>query len=195
MTTVQDRAEAAAGARRWAGAMLLTVAAALALGGLTRAPYLAEPGDDAVLRLSWRMPAERVESCRELTEEEKARTPAHMRREEICEGRFISYQLHLFIDGEPLENRRVDPAGARGDRPLYVFREFRMPPGRKPVRVVFEPLWPAEAEAEQPPPAPLVLDEALILESRRVVLVTYDPDRRVLVARSGHGAAAGAARR
>jgi len=69
------------------------------------------------------------------------------------------------------------PATERASaRPLYVFRDLRTTPGRHAVRVSF-----ARADLEMP--EGLALDTTLVLDAGRVVLVTYDEERRQLVVR------------
>src|SRR5579885_3628612 len=122
--------------RRALGA--ITAAASLAfLAALSRVPYAAEPGADALLRLAWRARGERVEQCRRLTPAELARVPAHMRQEIQCTGRIVPYRLRVALDGREVINELVQAAGARHDRPLYVFRELRVPPGPPALAVRF----------------------------------------------------------
>src|SRR5690606_15072501 len=89
-----------------------------------------EPGaGDAVLRLSWRVRGIRIQECRTLTPEELDALPPHMRRPEVCEGRIAPYRLRVRVDCRVLADTLVHAAGAREDRPVYVFREFRVVPG------------------------------------------------------------------
>ena len=99
------------------------------LGALSRAPYREPDAEDAVLRLSWRVRGIRVRECRTLTPDELDALPPHMRRPEVCEGRIAPYRLRVRVDGRVLTDTLVHAAGAREDRPLYVFREFRVMPG------------------------------------------------------------------
>jgi hypothetical protein len=190
------------GATRGALGGLLALALMGGIGGLTRFAYV-EPGDEAALRLAWRARVPRVEECRELTAEEQAELPAHMRRDEVCEGRVASYRLEVAVDGRVRHRALVSGAGARGDRPLYVFETLPLDPGRHRIRVVFARIdeggsvagegassrgTPAEAEdAEpgtlEPVPERLVLERTVEVKRRDVVLVSYDPVRRTLVLR------------
>lgn len=180
----------------------LVVASALAMGAASRFSYRADPGDEAELRLTWRTRAPLVEECRRLTQEEQDALPVHMRREEICEGRVASYRLEVRVDGAVLHRSTVRGAGARGDRPLYVFEALRLDPGHHDVHVVFERVGAGAADTAGDGPAPaseagdpgrragsvpdrLELREGLELAGRQVALITYDAVERRLVLRTG----------
>lgn len=189
--------------RRLVGAAVAVVSVA-ALGALSQLPYTPEPGPEALLRLSWRARGERVETCRELSEEEQRNLPQHMRRERICEGTTAEYRLRVKVDGE----RRVDgPVQGSGEvqvRPLYVYREIAVPPGEHRLEVTLERLAQTRTEAgaeekeeeeddredrdrrrarEAAVPRRLALERVVRLGPRQVLLVTYDSERRELVLR------------
>ena len=119
-------------------AVVVTGIAMAALAALSRVPYREPGAGDAVLRLSWRVRGIRVQECRTLTPEELAALPPHMRRPEVCEGRIAPYRLRLRVDGRVLADTLVHAAGAREDRPVYVFREFRVEPGVHRVELRFD---------------------------------------------------------
>lgn len=164
---------------------VVAVMAALALAALSRVPYTAT-GGEAELRLAWRARVPRVEECRRLTPEEQAALPAHMRREEVCEGRVASYLLRVAVDGRTVRLDTVAGAGARGDRPLYVSEAIRLRPGAHDVAIAFTRLGVEAAEGEEGGesgegvPDRLLLRRTFELEPRGVALVTYDPERRRL---------------
>lgn len=174
------------GAGRRVLAAAVAGAAVLAVGGLSRAPYTSERATHAVLRLAWRARGERVEQCRRLPPEELERLPPHMRQEEQCEGRVLPYRLQVMLDGAPTADELVRAAGARHDRPLYVFRELALEPGAHALAIRFfraEEI-PRGARAEsQGAPSRLALDTTITLRPRHVVLVTYDEESRRLVVR------------
>lgn len=194
---------------KWPGAALVAAAGALLLAALSGAPY-APAGDEppAVLRLSWRVRGAAVQSCRPPTEEEVAGLPAHMRPTRVCDRRVPTYVLRLRVDGRPLEEGLVEAAGARSDRPLYVFREVELEPGRHRIDVTFTQLAAGEEAddrredggpggapsgepppaGESPPPAPAhwELRAEVALGPGEVALVTIGADgRRLVVRRSG----------
>ncbi len=179
----------------------LVVAGVLAMGAGTRVPWAASP-DRAELRLAWRFRVPRVERCRTPTPEELAELPVHMRQAEICEGRPASYRLEVHVDDALRHASVVEAAGARGDRPLYVFQALPLEPGDHRLRVSFERTdlageedAPGAAAAVGPPaagataapggtgsdvPDRLALDRRVRAGTHDVLLVTYDPDARAL---------------
>lgn len=190
----------------------LAVAVTLAVAALSRVSYAPPGSEDALLRLSWRVRGERVEECRHPTGEELEALPVHMRRAEVCEGRVLPYHLHVELDGRTIMDDTVRAAGAREDRPIYVYHEVPVGPGVREISVRFvqaergasgvtgpgtggaEVDGPAGVSgmagangmagaAQHITPARLELSASVDLLPGDVVLVTYDPDRRELVTR------------
>lgn len=157
---------------RIASATALALFVSVVLAALSRAPYEIEPGEDAIIRFSWRA-AERVEKCRPLTDEEQAQLPAHMRQSETCERRVTPFALRIGVDGQEVVHDTLSGAGARGDRPLYVYREVGVLAGKHRLAVEFGAVGSAD------PPLRLVREIELL--PREVVLVTRDSERGVFV--------------
>jgi hypothetical protein len=154
------------------------------------APYTAERDVGAIVRLAWRARGERVRDCRRRTPEELSKLPAHMRQEEVCEGRILPYRLVVAMDGGAAVDRLIHGAGVREDRPLYVFQDLVVLPGAHRIAVTFtrEGAPPADSTTGAgalTTPARLTLDTVVTLGSRRIVLVTYDEEREQLVVRNG----------
>lgn len=146
-----------------------------------------DPGADAVLRLAWRARPDRVEDCRPQSAEALARLPAHMRQPMICEGASASYRLQVRVDGQLALDDVLRGGGLRHDRPIYVFRELRVAPGDREVAVRFVRI---EASAQEQPggvPPALTLSRSIHFAPRRVVLGSYDPERRTLYFVDGVG--------
>lgn len=160
----------------------LVLAAVLATGALTRFDYRAG-GSRGELRLAWRMAVPRVVECRTPTAEELEELPVHMRQDEICEGRPVSYRLEVRVDGQVRHRATVRAEGARADRPMQIFETLPLEPGVRDVRVVFERADRGEASSSEATSLPdrLVFHRRLDVAERDVVLVTWDPDRRALV--------------
>jgi hypothetical protein len=169
---------------RWTAGAALALVLTAAIVGLSRVPYQPPGGELATIRLSWRTPAEFREECREPTTEELERLPVHMRRQIICEGYTVPYRLRAELDGAPILDELVRPAGVRQDRPVYLMREIVLEPGEHTIKVS----W-----ASEPPPAngdegwpPLEIDVELSLGAGEIALITYDNNERRLAAR-GNG--------
>jgi hypothetical protein len=169
------------------------------LAGLSRAPQRVHGTDAGLLRLSWSGQPERIEVCRAVPEAELENLPRHMRQAVVCEGRSASYQLTVVQDGDTLLEEPVWGGGVRHDRPVYLYREFVADPGTHHLIVRFtrldEPSSPNPPAADSAPerpgrgrldrlPSELLLDTAITVRPRQVVLVTFDPAERGLVVRT-----------
>lgn len=154
-------------------------------------PLTVHEPDDAVLRLTWSARPERIENCRPRTAEELAALPRHMRQPMVCEGvTAAQYRLIVRRDDAVIADEVVRGGGLRHDRLLYVFHEIAMTAGDVAIDVRFDRIDP-ERSSQSTGPAPITaaipphleLEQRLQLRPRAVVLVTYDPQRRTLVAR------------
>jgi hypothetical protein len=191
------REEVVTGLDRAAGIVaILALMAGLVWASNARMPTYRAP--DARLRLAWSARPERIEKCRQQSEEELARLPAHMRQPVSCEGTTAEYRLQVRHDGALVAERAVHGGGLRRDRRLYVFEEVLLPAGEATVDVRFDRVDASEPGAtsaerdrerasltpaqrgEVPPHLSLV--RRFRFTSREVVLVTYDSDRQELTA-------------
>jgi hypothetical protein len=174
--------------KRWLkrpAAAMLAIAAGLATAALSQVPYRASIRDRALLRLSWRAAGERVQECRQATADELSRQPVHMRTEVICEGRVAPFRLRVEVDGERVIDEQIRASGAREDRPVYVFRERALLPGRHEVVVRFERVdqrgeVEERREGDAPFPRELGLSRSVTLRDGEIALITYDAERRAL---------------
>ncbi len=174
-------------------ATVLAVGMTVALAALSHVPYEPPGARAAEVRFAWRARGARVEECRQLTPEELQQVPPHMRQDEICEGRILPYWLEVRLDGRKVVDQLVRGAGAREDRPLYVFENVAVPPGtyELDVRFVRQGELPPDVEEGDTTPARLELVRRVELGIKDVVLVTYDPAARELVLKErGEGAGA-----
>jgi len=126
----------------------------LAIGatvGLTRASSvsLSPHGARAVLRLAWTARPERIEKCREQSEEELAKLPAHMRQSMACVGTTASYRLEVRWNDRVMLQQTVRGGGLRHDRALYLFRDIDLPPGDASIRVRFDRVDPVTPTAHR----------------------------------------------
>jgi hypothetical protein len=161
-----------------AGALALAIA--LVIAWLSQAPTTYARADDALLRLSWRVDGLRIEECRERTAEELEALAPHMRTPEVCVGGGADYELRVELDGAPLVHDTVEAGGARGDRPVYVYRDIDLSPGRYALRVAFRALVPEAFEADGARVA-RSFDGAVDVAPTEVVLITLDPGTSDLV--------------
>lgn len=159
-------------------AVLVATAAVLAIGALSRLPWSPPAADAGLLRLSWRMRGERIETCRPRTQAELDALPVHMRTPEVCDSRLLAYRLVLQVDDAPPDSSIASPGGARGDRPLFVLRDIPLEPGPHRVRVRFE-----REDGDGSAAPPLVFDSVLDARPGRIQLITVDPAARRLVMR------------
>lgn len=141
------------------------------LAAASRVPLSAPDADRSVVRLSWRLRAEEGAECRRPTPEELEQLPVHMRNPDACVGELAPYELRIVVDGAPRVTRVVRPAGVRGDRPIFVYDELRLDPGRHTLSVRF-----GVQDGGGGDDAALSLDTTVDLEAGRVVLVTRGGD-------------------
>ena len=183
----------------------------LALLVATSGPAVPHPRmGDAQLRLSWRARPERIEQCRRPSAAELAEVAEHMRQRVICTGVEASYTLRVAVDDSVLTEEIVRGGGLRHDRPLSLFREFPVRQGAHRIHVTLrrretptamdtslavgaEPdtgLYAGRATREAAErsrrtlaaiPPSLALDTVVSFARARVVLITFNADRRRLV--------------
>jgi ferredoxin len=148
---------------------------ALLLGGLALGsgwPQGAAP-DYALLRLGWRLAGQVKEQCRDLTPEELARRPVHMRKPRECVSEVLSYDLRAVVDGRAVAEKLVKSPGLRADRPLNVEEDLRITPGEHEVSVTFTPHSAAGVGKA------LSLERKLRFDRGRVVLITTENDTMI----------------
>lgn len=165
---------------RTGGALACLAAAGLLVAG-SQLRWQSHPTDEALVRLSWRASSRPVEECRTASAEELAALPVHMRRETICERRHAPFRLHVRLDGKPERDVVIEPAGATGDRPLYVFEELPVPPGPHRLSVTFEEERAGERAATQA--GALRLDASIEIAPDEIALITLDASGERLVVR------------
>jgi hypothetical protein len=155
-----------------AGALALAIA--LVIAWLSQAPTTYARADDALLRLSWRVDGLRIEECRERTAEELEALAPHMRTPEVCVGGGADYELLVELDGAGVVHDTIRAGGARGDRPIYVYRDLDLSPGRYALRVAFGALLP-DGFAVDGARVTHAFDGQVDVAPTEVVLITLDP--------------------
>lgn len=116
-------------------AVAVLSAAALRWSTVAPWPTRAAERDAAQMRLSLSARPERIERCRQLSDEELAKLPAHMRLRTECEGFSASYQLTLTVDEDRLVVDTLRGGGLRKDRPIHLYREYELQPGSRRLRI------------------------------------------------------------
>jgi ferredoxin len=154
----------------WVAAVALSVLVLMLVALASGWPQGAD-ADHAVLRLGWRLAGQVRERCRDLTAEELAARPVHMRRPRECVSEGLTYDLTAAVDGQVVHRTRVKAPGLRADRPLSVEEDLPVAPGEHLVTVTFAP---AEAGSGG---RTLALDERIRFLPGRVVLITHDSGR------------------
>jgi ferredoxin len=133
-----------------------------------------DAADHALLRLGWRLTGQVKETCRELSPEELARQPVHMRTPRECTSQVLTYDLTATVDGHVVARKKVRSPGLRADRPLSVEEDLRIDAGEHLVTVTFAPEDPGSGGKV------LALERRVRFEPRRVVLVTYENEALVI---------------
>jgi hypothetical protein len=166
------------------------------------APITVHGSAHGVVRLTWSARPERVEVCREQSPEALAKLPQHMRQPVVCEGRSAEYRLTVLSGDRVVVNRIVRGGGLRHDRRLYVLEEVALDPGEVLISVRFDRIDPEGAQvpasraenelaandrrtgpAAETVPRQLAFEQRLVIQPRTVIVVTYSPERRALVAK------------
>lgn len=184
-------------------AMAVTAAAMAGVVAASHAPMTPPVPGDALLRLAWSARPERIENCRSQSPEDLARLPPHMRQAVVCEGVTARYRLTARHGGRLVIDRLVTAGGLRQDRRLYVLEEIPIGAGEEMIEVQFErvdsspstappPSSPAPTANDREPrgdfvPPRLTFAERRRVDPRSVLLISYDPNRRELVALSPSG--------
>ncbi len=157
------------------------LAATIGIAGASSIPITPDPSRDALLRLAWRARPDRVEDCRPQSAEVLEKLPPHMRQQVICEGRTAEYRLRVRQNEQMVVDDVVHAGGLRRDRPIYVFREVVIPPGRHAITVEFDRIGEGSPQPGSVPPR-LSIERQVELRDRAVLLVTYDDERGQLIA-------------
>lgn len=161
---------------RAAIAVVVSAVIVLSVSWCARLPVAGSARDHGILRLSWRMIGQRSEQCRNRTQAELDALPVHMRAPQVCERRVVSYRLTVQVDDARADTLVVKPAGAMGDRPVFVLRETPVSAGIHRVRVQLEPISADTATAKR-----LQFDEEIMFAGNRVELITMEDNPARLV--------------
>lgn len=106
-------------------ALLLIVIAAFAAGPA----FSPVPEGHGELKISMAHLADRLEPCRQLTEEERMALPPTRRVTEVCERGRVPTLVRVRLDGELIIDRRVKAAGWQEDGRAYLLEFQPLPAG------------------------------------------------------------------
>ena len=113
----------------------LAFAVAAAVGVVSDLGYAAPRPDGAELVVTFKHPGRTSDDCRELTPEELAALPVHMRQQKVCARRRSPVRLRVSLDGQPLLARSYPPSGVWGDGNSVAVERLDLPPGEHRVLV------------------------------------------------------------
>ncbi|MBW2667455.1 MAG: hydrogenase iron-sulfur subunit, partial [Deltaproteobacteria bacterium] len=134
-----------------AAAALLAVIFALAIGAASDLVYAAPRHAGSELAVSFKHPGAENESCREVSEEELAATPVHMRKPRECKRTRPSVRLRVDVDGELTLDTSIPPSGLWKDGNSVALERIPLEAGDHHIRVAIGETadpdeWTFEAE-------------------------------------------------
>lgn len=106
-------------------------ALALLIAAFAQGPAFSPvPDGHGELKLSIARLSDRLEPCRQLTEEERQKLPPTRRAIEVCERERSPIWVRLNVDGETLTEQTIKPAGWHRDGRSYRLKFFTLPAGQ-----------------------------------------------------------------
>lgn len=93
----------------------LAALVAVLLGAVSNLGYAAPQIEGSQLVITFKHPGQLSENCRDLTPEEQARRPVHMRKEQICDRGRADVRLRVTLDGERVVDSAYPPSGIWSD--------------------------------------------------------------------------------
>jgi coenzyme F420-reducing hydrogenase delta subunit/Pyruvate/2-oxoacid:ferredoxin oxidoreductase delta subunit len=112
-----------------AAAALLAAACAGLMGMISDSGYAGPGIDGSELVISLKHPGTVSENCRDLTEEELAATPIHMRKAHVCERMRPPVRLRVTIDGITALETSIAPSGIWSDGNSVTVERIPVEPG------------------------------------------------------------------
>jgi hypothetical protein len=117
------------------GAAVLALVFGGVTGAVSDAVYTAPPVEGSQLVVSFKHPGGIGEHCVELSAEEIANTPIHMRKPQVCERSRASVRLRIELDGEEVFRNSYAPSGLWEDGSSVAVERLNVEPGEHRVRV------------------------------------------------------------
>ena len=116
-------------------ATALAALVALGLGAASDVGY-ATPGiEESELVVTFKHPGRVGENCRDLSEEEKAKLPRHMRRDRVCDRARADVWMRVAVDGAVVHEGAYEPKGIWHDGNSIAIERIVVVPGEHWVRV------------------------------------------------------------
>jgi len=96
----------------------------------------ATPGiEESELVVTFKHPGRVGENCRDLSEEEKAKLPRHMRRDRVCDRARADVWMRVAVDGAVVHEGAYEPKGIWHDGNSIAIERIVVVPGEHWVRV------------------------------------------------------------
>ncbi|HQR53573.1 MAG TPA: hypothetical protein PLZ79_09915 [Burkholderiales bacterium] len=116
---------------RIAAQLVLYVPLMFVVGYFSTSPrYQVTQPDEALVRVSFSHAAQRLQECRQRSDEELAKLPPNMRVREDCPRERAPTHFQLEIDGELRVDRVIVPSGLNRDGPAPLYSRLTVPAGR-----------------------------------------------------------------
>jgi coenzyme F420-reducing hydrogenase delta subunit/NAD-dependent dihydropyrimidine dehydrogenase PreA subunit len=150
--------------RGWLGAAVLAALVAGGVGLASDLGYSAPRPEGSELVVTFKHPGQTSERCRDVTPEEQAKLPPHMRRDRICDRHRPDVRLRVSVDGAVVRESSHPPSGIWGDGNSIAVERIPVSPGAHRVRVEI-------GDAPEPDVFGFVADDTLEFtrDARRVV--------------------------
>lgn len=116
---------------RIAAQLLLYVPLMVLVGYFSTSPryHVTEP-DEALVRVSFSHAAQRLQECRQRTDEELAKLSPNMRLREVCPRERAPTHFQLLVDGQVMVDRVIAPSGVNQDGPATLYARLPVAAGR-----------------------------------------------------------------
>jgi hypothetical protein len=130
--------------------------------------------DQALLKLSFSHPGERIGECRQRTAEELAKLAPNMRALQDCPRERSPVSVELELDSKLLAQRVVPPSGLSRDGASTVYARFPVPAGAHRLEVKVD-------DSVRAPGATWQREIDLALAPGQVLVVDIDPEQGGIV--------------
>jgi ferredoxin/coenzyme F420-reducing hydrogenase delta subunit len=124
-------------AARWAVAAAALLVAMGATWWGSQISYAGPPLEPGLV-VSFKHPGQVGEKCRELSAQEQAAQPIHMRQTKICDRARADVRLRIEVDGKQVLDAAHIPAGVSRDGNSVAVERVPLPPGRHHISVALD---------------------------------------------------------